>query len=403
MRVLLVHNYYGSVAPSGENEVFALERAMLESRGHEVEVYERHSDRIRVRGSVGMLQGALVTPWNPFTVVRVRAIAERFQPQIVHVHNTFPLISPSAFSAVGNQTARVLTLHNYRLVCPAAIPMRDGGACTQCIDRRSVLPAIIHGCYRGSRLATLPLAAGVALHRWRGTWQRDVDAFIALTAFQRVAIADAGLPAHKIHVKPNFYPGHPPMTPWSERADRVVFVGRLGVEKGVGHLVSAWLAWGKDAPELVLVGDGPLRAELEARTCRSPTVNIRFTGRLDSVDAQRSIAEARLLILPSVCFETFGVVLLEAFACGTPCAVSDIGSLPDIVARGEAGATFRANDPLHLLETVRTLYYDTARLQSMSTRGRQEFENHYTEAANYARLMEIYEHAIALRRAGRNS
>ncbi|MCC7082751.1 MAG: glycosyltransferase family 4 protein, partial [Burkholderiales bacterium] len=377
--------------------------AMLESRGHEVQVYERHSDEIRARGVAGMVQGALATPWNPFTARAVRAIASRFRPQVVHVHNTFPLISPSVFPAVGPNAARVLTLHNYRLFCASAILMRGGRVCTECIDRRSVMPAIRHACYRNSRIATLPLAAGIALHRWRRTWRRDVDAFVALTGFQRRVMIDADLPAETVHVKPNFYPGRPLETPWGERSDRVVFVGRLSVEKGAEHLVSAWLAWGASAPELVLVGDGPLRGGLEARVSAAAAANIRFVGQVDAAEAQRRIAGSRLLVLPSVCFEGFPMVLREALAFGTPCAVSDIGPLPDIVTRGEAGVIFRAGDPVDLLHAVRSLWADPARLERMGHRSRREFEAHYTESANYESLMAIYQRAIAVRRARRDA
>lgn len=400
MRVLLVHNHYGSEAPSGENRVFALERAMLESHGHDVQVYQRYSDDLRSRGVVGMVQGAAATPWNPFTVQQIRKVVHRYRPQVVHVHNTFPLISPAVFSAVGRDAARVLTLHNYRLVCPAAIPMRDGRICTECIDERSVVPAIRHGCYRGSRLATLPIAANVALHRRRGTWREQVEAFIALTGFQRRVMIGAGLPPDKIHVKPNFYPGVPRVLPWAERRDRVVFVGRLSTEKGVGDLVSAWIAWGADAPELAMVGDGPLRAELQARVAALPyAAKVRFVGQVASHEAQRWIAESRLVVMPSVSFETFGMVLGEALAFGTPSAVSDVGPLPDIVAHGEAGAIFRAGDAPHLLDTVRTMWNDQARLARLGQRARREFEAHYTESTNYDCLMTIYDRAMADRRS----
>lgn len=403
MRVLLVHNHYGSEAPSGENQVFALERAMLEAHGHEVQVYERHSDEIRVRGAAGMVQGALATPWNPFAAREVRTIAARLRPQVVHVHNTFPLISPSVFSAAGADTARVLTLHNYRLFCASAILMREGRVCTECIDQRSALPAIRHACYRDSRIATLPLAVGIALQRRRRTWHRDVEAFVALTRFQRRVMVDAGLPVDKVHVKPNFYPGRPTEVPWGERAERVVFVGRLGAEKGVDHLVSAWLVWGAAAPELVMVGDGPLRGRLEASVSASAATNIRFIGQVDAAEAQRLIAGSRLLVLPSVWFEGFPMVLREALAFGTPCAVSDMGPMPDIVAQGAAGVIFRASDPVDLLRAVRELWADPARLERMGCRGRREFEAHYTESANYEALMTIYQEAIAVRQTRREA
>lgn len=244
MKIILVHNFYGSSAPSGENSVFEAEGRLLRQRGQSVSTSTKHSDSIRAKGIWGALEGACSTPWNPIAAKALQQLVIAHQPDVVHAHNTFPLLSPSIFHAIGHRAARVLTLHNYRLFCPAAIPMRAGKVCTDCLDRRSVLPAITHGCYRGSRLATLPLVANVSLHRLLGTWTQKVDAFIALTEFQRVRMVEAGLPADLVHVKPNFYPGQPKVVPWSERRPFVVFAGRLTAEKGVLALVRTWLDWG---------------------------------------------------------------------------------------------------------------------------------------------------------------
>ena len=181
MKVLLVHNFYGSGAPSGENQVFEAEENLLRVHGDSVSVFRRHSDEIRSLGILGAARGALATCWNPWMTVAIRQSVVALRPDVVHVHNTFPLISPGIFHAVGEQVARVLTLHNYRLFCAAAIPMREGNPCTECLDRRSAWPAVKFGCYRGSRIATLPLAASVAIHRVMATWTREVDAFIELS------------------------------------------------------------------------------------------------------------------------------------------------------------------------------------------------------------------------------
>ena len=393
MRILLVHNFYGSAVPSGENQVFEAEKALLQSRGHEVAEFTRHSDEIRGPGVWGVVKGAAVTPWNPWAAKAIRRAVARFLPNVVHVHNTFPLISPSIFHALaGTGVARVLTLHNYRLFCPAAIPMRAGKVCTDCLDRRSVLPALQHGCYRNSRLATLPLAVNVALHRAAGTWAHQVDAFIALTEFQRQRVVDAGLPAARVFVKPNFYLGKPPVVPWGQRQTYVVFAGRLTAEKGVATLVRAWQLWGKDAPELRILGGGELRAELEAMATGLP---VRFLGQVDAAAAQRQIAQARLLVLPSECFEGFPMVVREAFAFGTPAAVSDLGPLPSIVTQGESGVVFEAAKPAALMQTVRTAWQAPAILQNLGQGARQAFDRLYNEDANYQVLMEIYEQAIA--------
>ena len=390
MNILRVHNFYGSSAPSGENQVFADEARMLASRGHVLRAYTRHSDEIRQQGAIGTLRGALTTPWNFSSSRAIRACLADFSADVVHAHNTFPLISPSVFSAVGHRAARVLTLHNYRLVCPAASPMRDGSVCTECIDQRSVFPAMRHGCYRNSRVATLPLAVNVALHRFLATWQKQVDAFIVLTEFQREQMVKAGLPVDRIFVKPNFYPGSPVMLPWSKRVRRVVFVGRLSEEKGVRALVRAWAEWGAAAPELCLVGDGPLRAEL---TAAAQGANVSFMGQVDSAMAQHLIAEACLLVLPSECFEGFPMVVREAFAFGTPVAVSRLGPLPGIVEAGVSGVLFEPANPVSLRQTLETLWQDDAALQRLAWGARAAFERLYNEEANYACLMSIYAQA----------
>ena len=392
MKILLAHNYYGSAAPSGENQVFDAERALLRSRGHVIDEYVRHSDEIRNWGMAGAICGALATPWNPWSARAARVRTRKFVPDVVHVHNTFPLLSPSIFHAVGKHAARVLTLHNYRLFCPAAIPMREGSVCTECLDRRSVLPALKHGCYRGSRLATVPLAANVALHRWLGTWRHHVDAFIALSEFQKERMVEAGLPVGQVHVKPNFFEGNPQPVPWVLRDNVVVFAGRLSEEKGVEHLVHAWLAWGETAPELRILGDGPLRERLVSLVeCRG-NKRIHFMGQITASDTARQIAHARLLVLPSIWFEGFPMVIREAFAFGTPVAVSDIGPLPSIVRSGISGLIFAPANPDSLLHAIKSSW-GSGSLEQLGQGARAEFEAHYNENVNYECLMDIYARA----------
>jgi glycosyltransferase involved in cell wall biosynthesis len=401
VKVLLAHNFYGSAAPSGENQVFDAEKALLQLHGHEVTEFTRHSDEIRGRGAWGAVLGALSTPWNPFAAKALKRAVAAQGPDVVHTHNTFPLLSPAIFHAIGHRAARVLTLHNYRLFCPAAIPMREGNVCTDCLDQGSVLPSLANGCYRDSRLATLPLAVNVALHRRLGTWTREVDAFIALSEFQRERMIEAGLPVELVHVKPNFYPGQPLVVPWHERRSSVVFAGRLTAEKGVLALVRAWLAWGATAPELRIVGDGDLRDELERLAATAPMVPIRFLGQLAGATAQEEIARACLLVLPSECFEGFPMVVREAFAFGTPAAVSNIGPLPSIVREGKNGVVFEPANPQSLLKTVRTAWETTGDLERLAAEARRSFETLYTEDANYRMLMKVYEQAMDVSRRRR--
>jgi glycosyltransferase involved in cell wall biosynthesis len=391
-RVLAVHNFYFSGNPSGENVVFDAECDLLRRNGHQVDIHVRRSDEIRAQGTWGAVKGALATPWNPFEARKLREEVERLRPCVVHVHNTFPLISPAVFRAIGRRAARVLTLHNYRLACPAAIPMRDGEVCTECIERISALPSLVHGCYRNSRLATVPLAASVALHRWIGTWRNEVDAFIVLTDFQKERMAKTGLPRQKIHVKPNFFPGHPKVIPWDERTLEVLFVGRLSEEKGLDKLLAAWDIWKRvdRVPRLTIIGDGPLKSEV---TRRAEQLAIDFRGATTPSNAHSAIAHAKLLVVPSQCFEGFPMVVREAFAFGTPVAVSDIGPLPAIVKNGGAGIVCRTDTAESLLEGLRSAWRDVRHLTELSARARREFEESYTEEVNYQTLRTIYEAA----------
>ena len=395
MKILLVHNFYGSSNPSGENKVFEIEKNLLLENGHQIDTFIRKSDEILTKAIKGLLIGAFSTPWNPRSARRIQKKVEEFKPDIVHVHNTFPLISPAIFHAIGKRAARVLTLHNYRLFCPAAIPMRNGHVCTECIDRRSVIPAIRYGCYRNSRLATSPLALNVWLHRTLNTWNNEVDGFIALTEFQKNLMIKSGLPSEKVHVKPNFYSGNPEILKWEDRGNIVVFAGRLSQEKGVKSLVQAWLNWGEASPELRILGDGPLRNTLETMASKKPDCRIRFLGQVSSQETEQNISKAKLLILPSEWFEGFPMVIREAFAFGTPVAASNIGPLPSIVRNGLNGVIFEPGNHESLLHTVQAIWNSQEKLKSLGEGARKSFLDKYTEEANYKILMRIYDSAIS--------
>ncbi|WP_284123830.1 glycosyltransferase family 4 protein [Parerythrobacter aestuarii] len=387
LRILQVHNYYGSSAPSGENGVVDLERAVLLEAGHDVRLFSRHSDTIRAQGALGLLKGAVSTPWNKAAADDLCQQVAGFQPAIVHTHNTFPLISPAIFKALRGKAARVLTLHNYRLFCPAGIPMREEKVCTLCLDRHSAWPALRHGCYRNSRLATAPLALTVELHRRIGTWANEVDAFIVLSEFQKELMAEAGLPADKLHVKPNFYTGNPSVTDWGDRSGEIVFVGRLSREKGVHTLLEAWRHWGADAPRLKLFGDGDDREELMRQSVGLP---IEFAGQVSPKEAVAAIANARLMVLPSEWFEGFPMVIAEAFAHGTPIAASEIGPLDTIVRTAGAGTSFPAANARVMQARIAELWSDQAALARCSSNARTAFEQHFTAEATVSRLREIY-------------
>ena len=245
MKILLVHNYYGSSAPSGENKVFEAEKAMLEKHGHEVAVYTRHSDEIRGTGNReqgtakklwGMVKGAMCTVGNPFAARAVAKKCMEFRPDVVHFHNTFPLISPLAVRAASKYAPVVMTLHNYRTACAAGVPTRDGKICSLCLDKKCVFDGIKHRCYRGSLAATLPLVINIALYR--KLLPKWVSRFIVLSEFQQRKMVEYGWPEEKIVVKGNFV-GRVERAEHVEKKDQIVYVGRLSKEKGVETLIKA--------------------------------------------------------------------------------------------------------------------------------------------------------------------
>ena len=400
MKILCVHNYYSSSTPSGENIVFENEATMLENHGQEVVRMVRHSDEILAQGLRGLVRGGLSTPWNPSSAIAISRIIADYRPDVVHVHNTFPLLSPSIFKSIGHRAARVLTLHNYRLVCPSAIPLRKGRICTDCVDSKSPWPALLYGCYGESRLATVPLVFSAFLHRWLRTWHSQIDAFIAPSVFQKELMVSAGLPAERVFLKPHFFPGFPIPKPWELRDPYVLFAGRLSVEKGVEYLIRAWLEWGESAPELRILGEGPLRTELQQLASLMPRGRIHFLGSLPRNKTLEEIAGARLLVLPSICYEIFSLALTEAFACGTPVAVSNIGPLPSIVIKGVNGTVFEPGNALSLYHEVQSVWNNPASLAKLGRGARTAFEDRYNEERNYKMLMQIYEKVVAAGNAG---
>lgn len=400
MRILLVHNYYGSAAPSGENVAFDAERDLLKSYGHEVHAHTTHSDSLRSRGKIGWLQAAAITPWNPAALKQMKRLVRELDPDVVHFHNTFPLMSPSVLRAcIGTRSGAVITLHNYRVGCAAGTAMRDGKACTDCLDQHSVVPALRYGCYKGSRVATLPLAAMIALNRTVGTMEH-VDAFITLTHFQRRLVIMAGLPEGRIYVKPHFYVNPPHPIPWTARDLRAVIIARLSPEKGIRDALDAWGSWGAESPSLEIIGDGPERAELETRTrLLGLSDKVTFHGQLPFGQVQAILADSRLLLVPSRFLETFSMVLREAFALGVPVAASRIGALGELVVGGVNGELYSPGDSADLLRVVRTLWRDQAQLMREAQGARLSYEVDLTAEANHGHLMHIYAAAIEFHRS----
>ena len=302
MRVLLVHNYYGSSAPSGENVVVDAEKDALERNGIEVALFSRNSDDIRRHGWMGLLKGGISTIGNPFAAASLAKMIRKYHPDVVHFHNTFPLVSPLAIRAAHQSGAKVvMTVHNYRLFCAAGIPLRDGHACQECFDNGiNVIPSLRHRCYRGKLLTTLPIALNIWLYQ--GVWSKWVDRFIVLSQFQKEKLTAVGFPAEKISVKGNFAYIRNAVENVGKKK-QALYVGRLSDEKGVPTLIKAWKRCDFDC-ELIIVGDGDKRTSYEEMANGS---GIAFLGKKSPAAVRDLMRESLVTICPSECWETFGL------------------------------------------------------------------------------------------------
>ena len=396
MRVLLAHNFYRSSAPSGENDVFKNEKKMLEDNGIEVIEYTKHSDSIANVGFSGLLRTAYQMPWSKSTYHELSQIIKETRPDIVHFHNTFPLITASAYAACKDASIPVVqTLHNYRFICPGALLQRGTEPCELCIEgSRSLFPAFKYRCYRESRFATSALIRTINKNRKRNTYAELVDCYITLTEFAASRFKKGGLPSDKITVKNNFLPDS--ATIGKGDGGYAVYVGRLGPEKGIRTLVQAWEHIDNNK-KLLILGDGPIREELE-QAIHKNNLNIELAGFRSKEEVLNIVADAAVQIIPSECYEGFPMVVLEALASGTPIIASDIGSLSEIIENGAYGYKFTAGNTESLASEVNNIFnlFENNKNEylKLRQRARKEFDDKYTAKKNFIELMGIYKKTV---------
>jgi len=379
MRVLVIHTRYK--VPGGEEEVFSAEVALLREKGHEVESLVLENRELDL---FPLPKQAAVTLWNPAAFRRVHKLIETHRPELVHLHNIFPLASPSVIHAAKRRGVPVvMTLHNYRLLCVNALLFRNGSNCEDCVGH---FPwrGIIRRCYRSSIKASAVVAAKLGLHRSLGTWKL-VDRYIALTEFAREKFLQAGFPKEKVVVKPNFLSPDPGKGKGG--GGYALFVGRLSPEKGIRTLLEAWRRMAKRVP-LKIVGDGPLAGAIEKEILGMPHVD--WLGRKPRQDVIALMDRAEFLVFPSEWYEGFPMVLLEALAKGLPVLTTSIGSQASIVEDGLTGIHFKPGDARDLASKADWMATHREELLGMRERARQEYEAHYAADKNYELLMAIY-------------
>ena len=387
MRILLVHNRYR--IRGGEDEVSEMEAALLRSHRHEL--IELIEDNQRIT-SLASLRMGFSTVWNRESYRHLRRLIREWRPDIVHIHNFFPLISPAAhYAASVEGIPTVQTLHNYRLLCPNALFLRNGRPCEDCLGKFVPWPGVVHACYRGNRAASGTVALMLIVHRALGTWNKAVSLYIALTDFARQKFIDGGMPAGKIVVKPNFI--YPSPDPGEGHGCYALFVGRLFPEKGLDTLLAAWEQLGGRVP-LKIVGDGPLARKVVEFGTRLP--DLKWLGRRDLKEVYALMSQARFLILPSIWYEGgLPRTVIEAFAMGRPVIASDLGSMSTLVEHGRTGLHFTPGAPDDLATRVAWAWNHPQDMMEMGQEARREYEAKYTAERNYELLMEIYRRATA--------
>ncbi|HYD97993.1 MAG TPA: glycosyltransferase [Alphaproteobacteria bacterium] len=379
MRVLLVHEKYR--LRGGEDVAVEAEESLLAAGG--VEVATLIEDNTRIEGG-GSLSLALRSIWSREGYRAVSEAIASHRPDIVNIHNTFPLLSPSVYYAARAQGIPVVqTLHNFRLLCTNGFLLRDGRVCGDCIGRTMKWPAVKHACYRSSRPASAAVAAIVGSHHLAGTWRRRVDLYLALNPLSRDLFIQGGLPPDRVDVCPPPVRDPGPGPAANHERKGALFVGRLSPEKGLETLIEAWR--GVEIP-LDIVGEGPLADSLIQRA----PPQVRFRGPLPPSEVSAAMTHAAFLVFPSLWYENFPLVVAEAMAHGLPVLASSEGAPSHMLEDGVTGAFARPGDSADWRRNAMALAAQAGDLRRLGTSARRCFETRYASGPALERRLRLY-------------
>lgn len=380
MRILLIHNHYR--IRGGEDVVFANEAELLASNGHDVLTFTKDSRDIA--GVSGMIRTAWSTSYSVSARQELYAFMRDAQIDIAHVHNFFPMLSPSIYDACRDAGVPVVqTLHNFRPICPGGLLMRNGRICEDCLQGSAYF-SIAHRCYRGSALATAVSANMVEYHRRHASWSSKVDRFIAVSDFVKQKFIAGGFPQNRITVKPNVVHDRASEITDVPKPHGALFVGRLSPEKGISTMIDAWRQI--DYP-LTVAGDGPMSGVFGGGESE---MNVRALGRLDHGQVLDQMSISAFVVMPSEWYETFGLNIAEAYSMSRPAIASNLGAMAEIVDDGKTGLLFTPGDSRDLVDKVSWAINHPAEMMEMGRRGREKYERLYSPQATYSRLIDIY-------------
>lgn len=375
-KVLIVHNYYQ--IPGGEDTAVANEKKLLEDHGYDVILYSRDNKELKTMGKIRRLLLPFTTIYNPRTVREIRRIIREEKIDIVHVHNTLNLISPSVYYATVKCGIPVVqTIHNFRLLCPGATFYRDGHICEDCVSK-GLGCAVKHGCYRGSKTQTLICVIATKIHQMTRIYGKIN--YICLTEFNREKLLQLRqIKPEKVYIKPNFVEG----SGMGEERSGFIFAGRLDKLKGIDVLLEALKLMGGETPRLTICGTGPME-EWCISTIKENKLNAEMKGFVANTDVKRLIAQSQALILPTMWYEGFPMSIVEAYSVGTPVICSNLGNAGSVVEEGITGFKYKAGSAEGLADAMR-------RCADISESVRAVYESKYMAEANYKELVKIYQ------------
>lgn len=394
IKVLMLHNYYQQ--RGGEDSVFEAEVQLLQKYGDSVQTLQFHNNTV-LDNPFHKLKAGLQGIYNPSSAQQLEKKIKDFKPDILHAHNFFPIASPVVFKvAKRHNIPVVMTLHNFRLVCPNALLYRQEKPCETCISKAFPIPGVLNACYRRSKLQTAAVAAMSFIHKLLGTWKQDIRRYIVLNDFakKKFLASTLKLQAEQLAVKPNFI--FDPIAagdiiPDSVRGEYFIYIGRLSPEKGIKYLLEAFNTM--EYP-LKIVGHGPL--EQEVQQAAKQTKNIEYLGFQEKKEVIQLVAGAKALILPSTCYENFPMSVLDAFSLGTPVITSRIGALPDIVQDAFTGFIASPGNSQDLqTQCKKVMLLPHSKYKALCQNARETYLKLYTPEVNYKRLMEIYDEALS--------
>jgi glycosyltransferase involved in cell wall biosynthesis len=387
--ILLVHNFYQ--IGGGEHTVFQNEKRLLEESGNFVYSYTRSNEELKQS-----FWKYLLLPFSTLFSLRTYREAKRLirkqKIDVVHCHNTFPLISPSIYYACWHMHVPVLqTVHNFRLICPAGTCFRDGAICEECLQKKSFFPALRYGCYRGSRLQTTVVAGMLKLHRILGTYRRLN--YVFLTQFNaEKCVPLLHVSKKNVFIKPNFcYASEKACSVGEVNLDKFIFVGRLDDNKGIDLLVRQWLTLPKNYI-LQIYGTGTLEREISAKIQQYKNIRLYGFQEHDVIFSDWRIACA--LVFPSICYEGLPMTILESFALGVPVITNGIGNHGALVDDGRTGYCFSIADPTSLASVIELVRENQAMLKQNCL---EQYIRFYSPQSNVQELERIYARVLGVR------